>query len=257
MSVIFVLAMFGWFGFSIMWLVSLFKRNGTAKRNFSLGVVCFLVFIITGNFVDSDEEVASDKPAVVETLASEDKTKAPTEEVSKDLEKEQAEKVVAENKVKVEQEALAKKENEEKAEKERIAREKAAKEKATKEKAEAEELARAEAEAEAKKPISTDFVSFDQPYEDMTDIQKKAFWKDVKGKRVQWTGTVTEVTKDSIQLKIKNTTFVSDVIAFIAKEERDNLININLDETITINGELSSKKGIVLPWSLSDTIIIE
>ncbi|WP_303964744.1 hypothetical protein [Sporosarcina ureae] len=255
MSVIFVLAMFGWLGFSIMWLVSLFKRNGTAKRNFSIGVVCFLVFIITGNFVDSDEEVASDKPTVVETVASDDKTKAPTEEVSKDHGKEQAEKVEAENKVKVEQEALAKKENEEKAEKERIAREKAAKEKAAKEKAESEELARAE--AEAKKPISTDFVSFDQPYEDMTDIQKKAFWKDVKGKRVQWTGTVTEVTKDSIQLKIKNTTFISDVVAFIAKEERDNLININLDETITINGELSSKKGIVLPWSLSDTIIIE
>ncbi|MEC0229305.1 zinc ribbon domain-containing protein [Paenibacillus alba] len=123
--------------------------------------------------------------------------------------------------------------------------------------AEAEAKAKVEAQNKAKEPISKDFVSFDDPYQAMTDIQKDKYWEEVKGKYVEWSGKVVEVRKDSVTVIVKKSTFVSDFRATIILEQRDQLISINKNDVVKINGKLSSKSGIVLDWGLTDARIIK
>lgn len=203
-------------------------------------VSLFVVFLVLGNFVETETDVAKE---------SETKTESEKTEVKAEAETEAEKETKALEEAKAKEEAVAK----EKAE----ADAKAKQEAEAKAKADAAAKEKAEAEAKAKEPISTDFSSFDDPYDDMTDLQKDDFWKGVKGKYVMWSGEIVEVTEKNIQLKMESTTFVSDLIANISKDEREKLINLNIGDTIKVKGTLSSKEGIFLPWSIDDAIIVE
>ena len=115
----------------------------------------------------------------------------------------------------------------------------------------------ADAEAKAKEPISTDFVKFDIPYDNMTSLQKDAYWKTVESKYVQWTGEVVEVSENSIQVRVKRSTLTSDFLARINEDQHALLPKINLGQKITIRGRLSSEEGVILPWGLDNGQIIQ
>ncbi len=90
-----------------------------------------------------------------------------------------------------------------------------------------------------------------------TDIQKEALWKDFKGKRVAWTGTVSEVSKGALsgltlQIKMNPDTLTSDIILTLKKEEESEAINLTKDSKVSFVGTLNDYGGAVLPMSLKD-----
>jgi hypothetical protein len=119
----------------IMGLVSLFKKNGKAKRRFLWAVGAFVLMIIGGNIMDAAEENATETAATVnEEVKDEVKGETSEEKAAREAE----EKAEAEAKAKAEEEQKAKEEAEgkakaeeeaKKAEEARIAAEKEAAEK--------------------------------------------------------------------------------------------------------------------------------
>jgi len=109
---------------------------------------------------------------------------------------------------------------------------------------------------EPKKIISTNFINFDIAWDNMTDLQQDTFWKQNKYNYVQWSGKIVEVTKDTISVVVRNDTLRSDFTAVIVKEQRTELINLNIGDTITIKGQLIMKKGVILPWAIGDAEIV-
>lgn len=127
------------------------------------------------------------------------------------------------------------------------------------EKTKAEEEAKRQAEQQAKeeatKPISTDFTSFNTPYLQMTDLQRKDYFKTVKGKYVQWTGEVVNVDKGAVFVKCLDSTLTFDFTAFMSSAEKNNLANVAKGSTITIKGSLYDRGGELTAWSLHDCVI--
>lgn len=111
--------------------------------------------------------------------------------------------------------------------------------------------------AEEVEIISTDYKSFNDPYKEMTDIQKDDFFKNNKGKYVQWTGKIIEVKERYIDIKCDDATFTFDAQCYIVDSERDKLLSLNKGDSITIKGKLSAKAGVIAAWNLSDCTIIQ
>jgi tRNA_anti-like len=90
-----------------------------------------------------------------------------------------------------------------------------------------------------------------------TDMQKEAAWKNYEGKRVQWSGTVTEVGNGSVNglsvsVKINKETLVSDLIVYLKESETDKASKLSKGSPVTFIGTLSSYGGAVLPTYLTD-----
>lgn len=90
-----------------------------------------------------------------------------------------------------------------------------------------------------------------------TDMQKEALWKNYKGKRVAWAGTVTEVSKGmlgglTLQIKMNPETLTSDIILNLKKDQESRAINLTKDSKVSFVGTLSSYGGAILPMSLDD-----
>jgi len=124
--------------FGVMFVWSLLKRNGKAKRNILISGISFvlMVFLVV---IDSD---ASDFDMVEDETSKEEKTE------KKEAEKEKAEKEKAEKEEAEKEKAEKEKAEKEKAEKEKAEKEKAEKEEAEKEKAEKEKAEKEKAEKE-------------------------------------------------------------------------------------------------------------
>src|SRR5690625_3840491 len=134
--------------FGIMFIWSLIKKNGKAKRNIIISVASLIImsFLIV---IDSDPSDFEEN--VDENLEDEkaEKEKAEKEKAEKEkAEKEKAEKEKAEKEKAEKEKAEKEKEEKEKAEKEKAEKEKAEKEKAEKEKAEKEKTEKEKAEKE-------------------------------------------------------------------------------------------------------------
>lgn len=93
-----------------------------------------------------------------------------------------------------------------------------------------------------------------------TELQKREFWKKYKGKRVEWTGTVSNVDEFlgtlSLQIKIDQDTFTSDVLIRLNKSERDKAINLSENDIVKFRGTLDDW-GTIMPITLKDGEIVE
>ena len=105
--------------------------------------------------------------------------------------------------------------------------------------------------------LSNDYISFGKDYEAMTDIQKDDYYKKVKEKWVQWTGTITDVKDDYICIKCLETTLTYDAQCYVKKSEQSKLINLQKDSQITIKGQINTQAGSILPWGLKECTIVE
>lgn len=105
--------------------------------------------------------------------------------------------------------------------------------------------------------ISDDFSTFYESYKNMTDVQKDEYFKENKGKYVQWTGEITEVKSRYIDIKCDEKTFTFDVQCYINDSEKSKLSTLNKGDYITIKGKLQTRGGAIAPWNIDECEIIE
>jgi hypothetical protein len=93
-----------------------------------------------------------------------------------------------------------------------------------------------------------------------TDMQKEALWEDFKGKRVAWSGTVTEVSKGtfgglSLHIKMNSETLTSDILLSLKKEEEGKAMNLTKGSKVSFVGTLNNYGGAIMPMTLDDGVI--
>jgi len=95
-----------------------------------------------------------------------------------------------------------------------------------------------------------------------TDLQKNEHWKKYKGKVIQWTGTVSEVSEGimgsslNLQIKMNRDTFASDLLVSLHERERDKAMKLKQGDKVTFQGELLSW-GSLLPITITNGKIIK
>ncbi len=93
-----------------------------------------------------------------------------------------------------------------------------------------------------------------------TDLRKEEEWKQFKGKRIQWTGTVSSISDSfgilSLQIKMNPDTFTSDLLISLKENQRSKAIDFAEGDRITFSGVLDDW-GTLMPITLSDGEIDE
>ena len=239
----------------VQWKINVDKIDGnyTIEDNVDNGVtkvVCEFDYSIKDIVKLNDEIIISGKvlddyslfsPRIIlancriEKLSEKELTQIKTDEEAYDKAITDKNKALADAKVKSETEIKAKQE--------------------AKDKLEAEDDSKAQ--KEANKIISTDFISFEQAYKNMTDLQKGNYVKTIKGRNVQWTGRVDDVDANSISIICFDSTLTIDIQASVLESENDKLINIKKGSKITVKGRIISAEGSFLPWLLGDCVIVQ
>jgi hypothetical protein len=91
-----------------------------------------------------------------------------------------------------------------------------------------------------------------------TDLQKDEHWKTYKGKKVQWTGTVSSVSDSlgslSLQVKMNPDTWTSDLIVTLKDSQKATAMALKKGDSVTFTGVLS-RWGSLLPISLKEGVI--
>lgn len=93
-----------------------------------------------------------------------------------------------------------------------------------------------------------------------TDIRKEEAWKSFKGKRVVWSGEVSEISKGlfggiTLQVKMNEDTFTSDLIIKLKSSEKAEASSLSKGDRITFSGTLDNW-GTILPITLEDGEIL-
>ncbi len=89
-----------------------------------------------------------------------------------------------------------------------------------------------------------------------TDMQKENAWKGFKGKRVRWSGTVSEVSEGmlgglSLQVKMNPDTLTSDLLITLKKTEKQNAARLSKGMSVNFSGVLNNW-GTIMPITLDD-----
>jgi hypothetical protein len=94
----------------------------------------------------------------------------------------------------------------------------------------------------------------------VTELRKEEEWKQFKGKRIQWTGTVSSISESfgilSLQIKMNPETFTSDLLINLKENQRSKAIDYSEGDRITFSGLLEDW-GTLMPITLSDGEIVE
>ena len=95
---------------------------------------------------------------------------------------------------------------------------------------------------------------------DSTDMQKEDAWKRFKGKRVVWSGEVSEISTGmlgglTLQIKMNSDTFTSDLLIRLKKSERDKAASLSKGSRVSFSGVLDNW-GTILPITLNDGEIL-
>ncbi|MBZ4193911.1 MAG: hypothetical protein LAE24_06335 [Candidatus Contendobacter sp.] len=113
---------------------------------------------------------------------------------------------------------------------------------------------------EEQNPIS--WSEIDQIYNienGSTDLQKKEAWKRFKGKKVVWSGTVSEVSDGftglTLQVKMNSNTLTSDVLIRLKKSQHDKALQLRQDGYVQFTGRLDDW-GSIMPITIDDGEIL-
>jgi len=94
----------------------------------------------------------------------------------------------------------------------------------------------------------------------VTDMKKDARWKEFKGKRVKWTGRVSEISDDwtgfTMQVQMSKDSFGSDVIVRLRKSEKEKAAELNQGEKVTFIATLKDW-GTLMPVTMEDGEIVK
>ncbi len=93
-----------------------------------------------------------------------------------------------------------------------------------------------------------------------TELQKKEYWKNYKGKKVKWRGAVSSVGETfgtmQLQVKINPSTLTSDLLIRLKPTEREKAIKLKKDDLVTFIGILDDW-GTIMPVTLDQGEIVE
>lgn len=94
---------------------------------------------------------------------------------------------------------------------------------------------------------------------DYTELQKKESWKNYKGKKVRWTGTVSSVGETfgtlQLQVKLNPNTFTSDVLVSLKDSSKAEALKLRKGDAVTFEGILDDW-GTLMPVTLDHGIIV-
>ena len=92
-----------------------------------------------------------------------------------------------------------------------------------------------------------------------TNLQKDELWKKYQDQKVEWEGNVSSVGETlgslQVQIKMKSTTMISDVIVTLKKSEKSKAVTFSEGDKIRFQGILNSW-GTLMPISLKHGVII-
>jgi len=92
-----------------------------------------------------------------------------------------------------------------------------------------------------------------------TDLQKKEAWKRFKGKKVTWSGRVSEISDGftglTLQVKMNSNTLVSDVLIRLKKSARDKALQLRQGGYVEFSGHLDDW-GSIMPITIDDGEIL-
>ena len=128
----------------------------------------------------------------------------------------------------------------------------------------AADLAQRKIDEEIKRNAPTDlsWTEIDAVYSlqsKTTDIIKDEKWKAYKGKRVRWTGTVSEVQKDifgkyQILVKMRKSSFVADVVLYAKEDQVDAMFKLSKGDSIIFDATLV-EWGSLMPITANEGVI--
>lgn len=88
-----------------------------------------------------------------------------------------------------------------------------------------------------------------------TDLQKREAWKRFEGKKVVWSGIVSEISDGfiglTLQVKMNSNTLTSDVLIRLKKSERDKALQLRQGEHVEFTGHLDDW-GSIMPITIDD-----
>jgi hypothetical protein len=88
-----------------------------------------------------------------------------------------------------------------------------------------------------------------------TDLQKDESWKQYKGKKIRWSGTVSSVADSfgslSLQVKMNPDTFTSDVLVTLKESQKSKALTLKEGDFVTFTGILD-RWGSILPITLNE-----
>ncbi|TMV49402.1 hypothetical protein FE783_12880 [Paenibacillus mesophilus] len=109
-------------------------------------------------------------------------------------------------------------------------------------------------------PIFTDFNSFITKYNSKTQVQQDAYWQELKGHTVQWSGSVNDAYNDSTNKEQKRIIVHVGGSNFLkvnlSKEVNVDLSKLNKGDSITIRGTLNEQGGLLQSWGISEATIV-
>lgn len=92
-----------------------------------------------------------------------------------------------------------------------------------------------------------------------TDLQKEEAWKRFKGKKVTWSGQVSEITDGftglTLQVKMNSNTLTSDVLIYLKKSARDKALQLRQGGYVKFTGHLDDW-GSIMPITIDDGEIL-
>lgn len=92
-----------------------------------------------------------------------------------------------------------------------------------------------------------------------TDLQKEEAWKRFKGKKVTWSGQVSEITDGftglTLQVKMNSNTLISDVKIHLKKSARDKALQLRQGDYVKFTGHLDDW-GSIMPITIDDGEIL-
>ena len=92
-----------------------------------------------------------------------------------------------------------------------------------------------------------------------TDLQKREAWKRFEGKKVEWSGTVSEISDGftglTLQVKMNNNTLTSDVLIRLKKSQRDKALQLRQGGYVEFTGRLDDW-GSIMAITIDDGEIL-
>jgi len=92
----------------------------------------------------------------------------------------------------------------------------------------------------------------------LTDLQKDNEWKNYKGQRVRWTGTLVAVQDDisgfTMQVKMDPDTLTSDFLIYLRPSEKDKALGLVKGAPVTFTATFDSW-GNIMPTTMTDGVI--
>ena len=96
---------------------------------------------------------------------------------------------------------------------------------------------------------------------DTTDLRKNKEWQRFEGKRIRWSGRVSEIGEDffgnlTLQIKMNPDTLVSDLLIRLKSDQRSKAENFSTGDPISFSGVLD-EWGTIMPLTINQGEILE